>query len=246
MFSLKIGEIPIPSWTRTTPLYKEVRKKILGGGGGLGANPHKREGTPLPYPPHYSALHASRTPHPRLSSGSATGSNISEFAPGAGWGHCIFWTPRPLWLAEMVFVFILKVQTIIKTSAWEQYKEHHCETLKRREGESWGVVILMVHALHDFLSLSLLFFYFLFFFLFYFFIFFFFLVREIASNWLMCAFDRGISIHKHTRRNPATPKRIGIARRIKERRFRSPDTHLTNVQIEISVWWLRIVNIKYL
>ena len=151
MFSLKIGEIPIPSWTRTTPLYKKVKKnsRVGWGGGVLGRTPMNGRGHP------YRTLpRASRTPHPRLSSGSATGSNISEFAPGAGWGHCIFWTPRPLWFEEMVFVFILKVQTTIKTSAWEQYKEHHRETLKRRKGESWGVVILMVHTLHDFLSVS--------------------------------------------------------------------------------------------
>ena len=42
-------------------------QNFLGGGP---PNPHQREGTPLPYPPH-SALWASRKP-PRLSSGSAT------------------------------------------------------------------------------------------------------------------------------------------------------------------------------
>ena len=83
MFSLKIGEIPIPSWTRTTPLYKKV-KKILGWGGVLGRTPINGRGYP------YRTLpRASRTPHPRLSSGSATGSNVSEFAPG-GWVRSLY------------------------------------------------------------------------------------------------------------------------------------------------------------
>ena len=43
-------------------------QNFLGGGP---PNPHQREGTPLPYPPH-SALRASRKPPPRLTSGSAT------------------------------------------------------------------------------------------------------------------------------------------------------------------------------
>ena len=49
-------------------------QNFLGGGP---PNPHQREGTPLPYPPH-SALRASRTPPPRLSSGFATDEESSH------------------------------------------------------------------------------------------------------------------------------------------------------------------------
>ena len=38
---------------------------------------------------------------------------------------------------------------------------------------------------------------------------------------------------------PPPPRRVGIPHRIKERRFRSPHSNLTNIQIEISVWRLR-------
>ena len=47
--------------------FAQFFQNFLGGGP---PNPHQREGTPLPYPPH-SALRASRKP-PRFTSGSAT------------------------------------------------------------------------------------------------------------------------------------------------------------------------------